>query len=101
MTARPLAPVIPSSAVPSGRQRTRGRALTAAAGPPGTGTAGSRGCGLRDRPHRLIRPVTTALGWRGGDRLTLTADASVVTARRDPAGMLTLPGRAYIASTNL
>ena len=42
------------------------------------------------------RTVTTALGWRGGDRLTLTADAGVVTARRDPGGMLTLPGRAYI-----
>jgi hypothetical protein len=43
------------------------------------------------------RAVTSALGWRGGDRLTLTADAGVVIARRDPGGMVTMPGRAYIA----
>ena len=43
------------------------------------------------------RSVTTALGWSGGDRLTLTADAGVVTARRDPGGMVTLPARAYTA----
>jgi hypothetical protein len=28
--------------------------------------------------------VTSALGWRDGNRLTLTADAGVVTARREP-----------------
>ena len=43
------------------------------------------------------RAVTSALGWSGGDRLTLTAEAGVVTARRDPGGMVTLPARAYIA----
>src|SRR6185437_8840839 len=36
-------------------------------------------------------------GWSGGDRLPLTAEAGVVTARRDPGGMITLPARAYIA----
>jgi len=30
------------------------------------------------------RAVTSALGWSGGDRLTLTANAGVVTARREP-----------------
>jgi hypothetical protein len=57
-------------------------------------------CGRPCRSHRgriAGRTVTGALGWRGGDRLTLTADAGVVTARRDPGGMITLPGRAYIA----
>jgi hypothetical protein len=55
------------------------------------------GIGRIDSSGRIAdRTVTTALGWRGGDRLTLTADAGVVTARRDPGGMLTLPGRAYI-----
>jgi bifunctional DNA-binding transcriptional regulator/antitoxin component of YhaV-PrlF toxin-antitoxin module len=40
--------------------------------------------------------VTGALGWSNGDRLTLTADASVVVARRDPGGMVTMPARPYL-----
>ena len=56
------------------------------------------GIGRIDASGRIAdRAVISALGWRGGDRLTLTADAGVVTARRDPGGMITLPGRAYIA----
>ena len=42
------------------------------------------------------RAVIIALGWAGCDRLTFTADAGVVTARRDPGGMVTLPARGYI-----
>jgi len=42
------------------------------------------------------RSVTGALGWRGGDRLTLTADQGVVTARRDPSGLVTLPPRSCV-----
>jgi len=42
------------------------------------------------------RAVITALGWAGSDRLTFTADAGVVTARRDPGGMVTLPASGYI-----
>jgi hypothetical protein len=42
------------------------------------------------------RVIITALGWAGGDLLTFTADAGVVTARRDPGGMVTLPASAYI-----
>jgi hypothetical protein len=37
------------------------------------------------------RAIITALGWAGGDQLTLTAEAGVVTARRDPGGMVTCP----------
>jgi hypothetical protein len=56
------------------------------------------GVGRIDASGRIAdRTVTSALGWSGGDRLTLTADAGVVTARRDPGGMITLPARAYIA----
>lgn len=45
------------------------------------------GIGRIDFSGRIAdRAVTTALGWRAGDRLTLTADAGVVTARRDPGG---------------
>ena len=42
------------------------------------------------------RAIITALGWAGGDRLTFTAEAGVVTARRDPGGMVTLPASTYI-----
>ena len=56
------------------------------------------GIGRIDASGRIAdRAITSALGWRGGDRLTLTADAGVVTARRDPGGMVVLPGRVYIA----
>ena len=56
------------------------------------------GSGRIDASGRIAdRVVTSALGWCGGDRLTLTADAGVVIARRDQGGMVTMPGRAYIA----
>jgi hypothetical protein len=42
------------------------------------------------------RAIITALGWADGDRLTFTADAGVVTGRRDPGGMVTLPASGYI-----
>ena len=52
------------------------------------------GLGLIDASGRVAdRTVTCALGWRGGDRLTLTACAGVVTARRDPDGLAVLPPR--------
>jgi len=38
-----------------------------------------------------------ALGWRQGDRLTLTAAAGVVVARRDPGGPVTMAARPYVA----
>jgi bifunctional DNA-binding transcriptional regulator/antitoxin component of YhaV-PrlF toxin-antitoxin module len=43
------------------------------------------------------RAITRVLGWHRGDRLTVTATAGVVIARRDPAGMVTLPVRPRIA----
>jgi bifunctional DNA-binding transcriptional regulator/antitoxin component of YhaV-PrlF toxin-antitoxin module len=50
-----------------------------------------------DRSGRVAdRTVTGALGWRGGDRLTLTAEAGVVVIRRDPAGLVTLPPRSCV-----
>jgi hypothetical protein len=56
------------------------------------------GLGRIDSSGRICdRAIITALGWRDGDRLTLTAEAGVVTARRDPGGLVTLPGRAYIS----
>ena len=44
------------------------------------------GFGRIDASGRVADRVTiTALGWRGGDRPTLTAEAGVMVARRDPA----------------
>jgi hypothetical protein len=42
------------------------------------------------------RAIIAALGWAGGDLLTFTADAGVVTARRDPGGMVALPASSFI-----
>ena len=100
MTAQPLAPVIPSSGFPGARRRAR----------PGTGRPLPLACPVRSVPQDVVygiaridssgriceRAVITALGWAGGDRLTFTADAGVITARRDPAGMVTLPASGYI-----
>ena len=103
MTARPLAPVIPSSAVPAAQQRARsaaGRSLPLARVAPVPSPPENMvyGIGRIDASGRIAdQSVITAMGWRGGDLLTLTADAGVVTARRDPGGMVTLPARAYIA----
>ena len=103
MTAQPLAPVIPSSGVSAARQRARsaaGRPLPLARPEPVPPAPADvvYGIGRIDASGRIAdRAVTSALGWLGGDRLTLTADAGVVTARRDPGGMVTVPGRAYVA----
>jgi hypothetical protein len=64
-------------------------------------TAGSGdvvyGIGRIDASGRVAdRAITSALGWRGGDRLTLTASAGVMVARRDPDGMITVAGWRYI-----
>ena len=55
------------------------------------------GIGRIDASGRVsYRAVISALGWRSGDRLTLTADAGVVVARRDDSGMAALPTREYL-----
>jgi bifunctional DNA-binding transcriptional regulator/antitoxin component of YhaV-PrlF toxin-antitoxin module len=56
------------------------------------------GLGRVDSSGRVAdRTVIGALGWRPGDRLTFTAAAGVVIARRDPDGMITMPARPYVA----
>jgi hypothetical protein len=55
------------------------------------------GFGRIDASGRIAdRVIITALGRRGGDRLTLTAGAGVMIARRDPGGILTVPARPAI-----
>jgi hypothetical protein len=101
VTAQPLAPVIPSSAVPASRRRAGsagGRPLPLADPVRSVPEDVVYGFGRIDSSGRICdRAIIIALGWSGGDRLTVTADAGRVTARRDPGGMVTLPGRAYIA----
>ena len=102
MTVQPLAPVIPSSGIPASKQRARSAAarrlpLARPAPVPSMPEDVVYGIARIDASGRICeRAVITALGWSGGDRLTFTADAGVVTARRDPAGMITLPASAYI-----
>ena len=65
--------------------------------PPALGRDVVYGLARVDRSGRVAdRTVTGALGWRGGDRLTLTAEAGRVVIRRDPAGLAILPPRHYI-----
>jgi bifunctional DNA-binding transcriptional regulator/antitoxin component of YhaV-PrlF toxin-antitoxin module len=55
------------------------------------------GTGRMDESGRVAdRAMTGALGWQQGDRLTFTATAGVVIARRDPAGMVTMPAKPYL-----
>ena len=55
------------------------------------------GFGRIDASGRVAdRATIAALGWQGGDRLTLTAEAGVMVARRDPGGMVTVPSWPYV-----
>ena len=97
MTARPVAPVIPAAS-PGRRREGKASArrpvpLASPAGRPDV----VYGFGRIDASGRVAdRATIAALGWRGGDRLTMTADVGVMTARRDPGGMVTVPARPYI-----
>ena len=103
MTAQPIAPVIPCP----GRVAGTPRAVPTAVRPlPMAGPAAALsvpadvvyGTGRIDASGRVAdQAVGCALGWREGDRLSLTASPGVVTARRDPRGMLTVPARACLA----
>jgi hypothetical protein len=97
-----IAPVIPSSVrPPAGGRRAAGggRRLPVAVVPviPAAPQDVLYGFGRIDMAGRVAdRAVISALGWRRGDRLTLTAEAGVVTARRDPAGMVAMTAKPYI-----
>jgi bifunctional DNA-binding transcriptional regulator/antitoxin component of YhaV-PrlF toxin-antitoxin module len=97
MTARPVAPVIPGAS--PGRRRQggpgAGRPMPLAS-PPGRPEVVD-GFGRIDASGRVAdRATISALGWRGGDRLTLTVEAGEVVARRDPGGLVTVASRPYV-----
>ena len=100
MTALPLAPLIPSSSVPADRRRAwaaAGRPLPLARPMRSVPQDVVYGVARIDASGRICeRAIIATLGWAGGDRLTSTAEAGVVTARRDPGGMVTLPASGYI-----
>ena len=100
MTSSPIAPVIPPATAPAsngnGVRRTRRLPL---AEPLAAGHDSDvvYGLGRIDASGRIAdRAIVRALGWRAGDRLTLTAAAGVILARRDPGGMITVPARPYV-----
>jgi hypothetical protein len=103
VTGTLIAPVIPSSAAARpARAPAAARTLPLAvppalSRPPALGRDVVYGLARVDRSGRVAdRTVTGALGWRGGDRLTLTAEAGVVVIRRDPSGLVTLPPRSCV-----
>jgi hypothetical protein len=97
MTARPVAPVIPAASRGYLRPGKPGAGRPMPLGSPPGRPAVVYGFGRIDASGRVADQATiAALGWRGGDRLTLTADAGVMFARRDPGGMVTMPARPYI-----
>jgi len=102
MTAPLIAPLIPPQARPGALERGRAapvRRLPMAAAPQVPAVPGDvvYGTGRIDESGRVAdRAMTGVLGWRRGDRLTVTAEAGVVVARRDPAGMATMPAKPYL-----
>jgi hypothetical protein len=90
MSSQLIAPVNPSLTRPAvrGRGRTgqgRRRPLAIVAEVPALADDVLYGVGRIDASGRVgDRAFTSALGWRPGDRLTLTAADGVVIARRDP-----------------
>src|SRR5260370_23027958 len=97
MTARPVPPVVLGASLGRRGQGNSGaRRPMPLASPPGRPDV-VYGFGRIDASGRVADRVTiTALGWRGGDRLTLTADAGGMIAHRDPGGMATAPARPYV-----
>ena len=104
MTGTLITPVIPSPAAAGRAARAPAAVRTlplavppALTHPPALPGDVVYGLARVDRSGRVAdRTVTGALGWRGGDRLTLTAEAGVVVIRRDPSGLVTLPPRSCV-----
>jgi hypothetical protein len=102
MTAPLIAPLIPPRARPGpperGKTAAAGRLpVTAAPEVPAVPDDVVYGFGRMDESGRVAeRTMISVLGWQRGDRLTVTAAAGVVFARRDPSGMVTMPAKPYL-----
>ena len=101
--AQPIAPVIPSPGRVAGPPRVAPTAVRSLpmAGPAAVLSVPADvvyGSGRIDASGRVAdQAISCVLGWREGDRLTVTASPGIVTARRDPRGMLTVPARGCLA----
>ena len=97
MTAQPVPPVIPGASQGHRRRANLARAVRCRWPARRADRTSVYGFGRIDASGRVADRVTiAALGWRGGDRLTVTAEAGVMVARRDPGGMVTVPARPYV-----
>jgi bifunctional DNA-binding transcriptional regulator/antitoxin component of YhaV-PrlF toxin-antitoxin module len=100
VAGQPIAPVIPPDAGQGrGTPRRHGssRPLPLAS-PPAVPLDAVYGVSRIDASGRITgQLITEVLGWRAGDRLTLTAGAGVVVARRDPGGMVAVLARRAVA----
>ena len=98
MTGTLIAPVIPPRARTAAAGRSGGaaaRRMPLAALPALPSAPGDVVYGI-GRVDASGRTVIGVLGWQAGDRLTFTAAAGVVIARRDPDGMITMPAKPYV-----
>ena len=102
MTAPLIAPLIPPRARPGAREHGKAasaRRLPMATAPqvPAVPDDVRYGFGRMDSSGRVAdRAMISVLGWQTGDRLTLTAAAGVIIARRDPGGLVTMPAKPYL-----
>jgi hypothetical protein len=102
MTGPLIAPLIPPRTRPGAREHGRPATarrlpLAAALQVPAVPDDVVYGTGRMDESGRVgDRAMIGVLGWQPGDRLTLTAVAGVMVARRDPAGMVTMPTKPYL-----
>ena len=102
MTVPLIAPLIPPRARPGVREHgwaapARRLPMAVAPGVPAVPDDVVYGFGRMDESGRVAdRTMTSVLGWQPGDRLTLTASAGVVIARRDPGGMVTMTVKPYL-----
>jgi bifunctional DNA-binding transcriptional regulator/antitoxin component of YhaV-PrlF toxin-antitoxin module len=103
VTVQPIAPVIPSHAHAAARPGGRlgpVRQLPLPSVPKILSLPDEvvYGFGRMDVSGRVgDRASVSVLGWRPGDPLTLTAAAGVIIVRRDPAGLVVMPAKPYVA----
>ena len=102
MTAPLIAPLIPPRTRADAREHGRpgpARRLPMAAAAQVPAVPGDRvyGTGRIDESGRVgDRAMTAVLDWQAGDRLTFTAAAGAVIARRDPVGLVIMPAKPYL-----
>jgi len=99
-TAPPIAPVIPPDAGPArdAAGRHGGVRPLPLASPLAVPLDAVYGVSRVDASGRVTgQLITETLGWRAGERLSLTEAAGVIVARRDPGGLVSVLARRSVA----